>query len=204
MQSPRRRIFALSLFVLSTPLFALQGESVFVKVLGGGGYSIVNETAGDVTLSFKGVTGIGMLQFGGALSKSVKLFGFSSLAMTPSPTATTTNLKIDTTYSMQNIFDLGLGLGYYSQSGWNLSLGASIAQSYYKLNVYGTDIGTYTRHGWGSTLIFGKELAISQHWSVGLSLIGYYGQVYDTGTPPFQDAPVANVYTGLAVSLMYD
>jgi len=185
-------------------LAALQGESIFVKAIAGGGYTMVNETAGDVKLSFTGISAISYLQAGGSLSKSVKLFGFSGISMAPKPTAKTENLKIDTVYDYQTIFDLGLGMGFYSKTGWNLSLGMSIAQSYYKFNVYGVDIGTYTRHGWGSNLMLGKEFSLSPHWSFGVSLIAYYGRVYDVGTPPFQDAPVTNMYGGLAVSLMYD
>lgn len=183
---------------------AMQGESIFVKAIAGGGYAMVNEKAGDISIAFSGVTGISYLQFGGSLSKSVKLFGFSGLSMSPKPQVKTENLKIDTVYSLQTIFDLGLGIGFYSREGWSLSLGASIAQSYYKFNVYGVDVGTYTRHGWGSNLLIGKEFPISRKWSFGVSLIGYYGRVYDVGTPPFQDAPVTNMYGGLAVSLMYD
>ena len=194
----------LAFFTGLTSLGALQGESIFVKAIAGGGYAMVDEKAGDVTISFSGVTGMSYLQFGGSLSKSVKLFGFSGISMSPKPSVKTENLKIDTVYSLQTIFDLGLGIGFYSREGWNLSLGASIAQSYYKFNVYGVDVGTYTRHGWGSNLILGKEFPISRKFSFGVSLLGYYGRVYDVGTPPFQDAPVTNMYGGLAVSLMYD
>lgn len=183
---------------------ALQGESVFIKAIAGGGYTMVNEKAGDISISFSGISGISYLQFGGSISKSVKLFGFSGISVSPKPAAKTENLKIDTVYSMQTIFDLGLGIGFYSREGWNFSVGASIAQSYYKFNVYGVDIGTYTRHGWGSNLLVGKEFPLSKKMSFGVSLLGYYGRVYDVGTPPFQDAPVTNIYGGLAASLMYD
>ena len=183
---------------------ALQGESIFVKAIAGGGYAMVNEKAGDISISFSGPTGISYLQFGGSLSKSIKLFGFSGLSMSPKPQVKTENLKIDTVYSLQTIFDLGMGIGFYSKDGWNFSVGASIAQSYYKFNVYGVDVGTYTRHGWGSNLLVGKEFPLSKKFSFGISLLGYYGRVYDVGTPPFQDAPVTNMYGGLAISLMYD
>lgn len=183
---------------------ALQGESIFVKAIAGGGYTMVNEQAGDISISFSGISGISYLQFGGSISKSVKLFGFSGISISPKPKAKTENLKIDTVYDMQTIFDLGLGIGFYSREGWNFSVGASIAQSYYKFNVYGVDIGTYTRHGWGSNLLVGKEFPLSKKFSFGVSLLGYYGRVYDVGSAPFQDAPVTNIYGGLALSLMYD
>lgn len=187
-----------------TSVQALQGESIFVKAIAGGGYAMVDEKAGDISISFSGITGLSYLQFGGSLSKSVKLFGFSGLSMSPKPAVKTENLKIDTVYSLQTIFDLGLGVGFYSKEGWNFSVGASIAQSYYKFNVYGVDVGTYTRHGWGSNVLIGKEFPISKKFSFGVSILGYYGRVYDVGTAPFQDAPVTNMYGGLAVSLMYD
>lgn len=193
-----------TLFLSLGPVQALQGESIFVKAIAGGGYTVVNEKAGDISISFSGISGISYLQFGGSLSKSVKLFGFSGLSMSPKPSVKTENLKIDTVYSLQTIFDLGLGIGFYSREGWNFSVGASIAQSYYKFNVYGVDVGTYTRHGWGSNVLIGKEFPISRKFSFGVSLLGYYGRVYDVGVPPFQDAPVTNIYGGLAISLMYD
>ena len=204
MRSVIRVLTVLILPLLSQAAFALQGESVFVKAIAGGGYTMVNETASDITISFSGLSGITYLQAGGSLSKSVKIFGFTGASIAPKPTVKTENLKIDTVYSLQTIFDLGLGVGFYTREGWNLSLGLSIAQSYYKFNVYGVDVGTYTRHGWGSNVMFGKEFVFTPHWSIGVSAIGYYGRVYDVGTPPFQDAPVTNIYAGLAVSLMYD
>ena len=198
-------LIPLSTLILSLgSVQALQGESIFFKAIAGGGSTMVNEKAGDISISFSGISGISYLQFGGSLSKSVKLFGFSGLSMSPKPSVKTENLKIDTVYSLQTIFDLGLGIGFYSREGWNFSVGASIAQSYYKFNVYGVDVGTYTRHGWGSNVLIGKEFPISRTFSFGVSLLGYYGTVYDVGLPPFQDSPVTNIYGGLAISLMYD
>lgn len=199
-----RTIFIALTAASAGSLAALQSESIFVKALVGGGYSMVSETAGDVSLSFSGINGITYLQAGGSLSKSVKLFAFSGFSFAPKPSVKTENLKIDTVYSFQTIFDLGLGVGFYSKRGFNVSGGMSIAQSYYKFNVYGVDIGTYTRHGWGSHILIGQEFPISTHFSFGVSLIAYYGRVYDVGQPPFQDAPVTNMYGGLMVSLMYD
>lgn len=190
--------------VFAGQLSALQGESIFVKTLVGGGYTLVSETAGDVKLSFSGISGIGMLQVGGSLNRSFKVFGFTGLSVAPGPKATTENLKIDTVYSMQTIFDLGIGAGYYTRGGQYISAGASIAQNYYKFNVYGVDVGTYTRHGWGSHVLLGQEFPLSPRFSLGVSAIGYYGRVYDVGQPPYQDAPVSNFYAGLVISLTYD
>src|SRR5690606_2357252 len=132
--------------------------------------------------------------------KGVKLFGFTGIAIAPGPKAKTENLKIDTEYSFQTIWDLGLGMAFYSTGVLHFSFGGSIAQSYYKFSVYGVDVGTYTRHGWGSHMMLGQEFPLSGRFSLGVSAIGYYGRVYDVGQPPFQDAPVDNIYAGLVVS----
>jgi hypothetical protein len=185
-------------------LAALQGESIYLKVLAGGGYSSVTETASDIKLSFTGFNGITYIQAGGSLNSAIKVFGFTGFSIAPNPKVKTENLKIDTVYNYQTIFDLGLGAAVYSRGGQYISLGGSIAQSYYKFNVYGYDVGTYTRHGWGSHLMFGQEFPVSQRFSIGIAAIGYYGRVFDVGEPPFKDAPVSNFYAGLVVSLTYD
>jgi hypothetical protein len=203
----RRLLLILSVYSIGgvfSSVFALQGESIYIKAIAGGAYTMVSETADDIKLSFKGISGIGYLQVGGALNRSFKVFGFTGVAMAPGPKVTTENLKIDTVYSTQTIFDLGLGAAYYLKGGQYISLGASIAQNYYKFNVYGVDVGTYTRHGWGSNILLGQEFPLSPRFSLGVSAIGYYGQVYDVGQSPFQDAPVTNIYAGLVVSLTYD
>lgn len=183
---------------------ALQGESIFVKALAGGGYSYVtqkDETAG-TGLTFTGPLGISMLQAGGSLSPSVKFYGFTGFSFGPSPKVKADNLKIDTVYDYFYVLDLGLGLALYNKGGQSLSLGGSIAQNYYKYSVYGAQVGTYTRHGWGAHLIAGQEFPMSARFSWGLSALLYYGRVYDVG--PSADAPVTNMYGGIAVTLMYD
>lgn len=183
---------------------ALQGESIYIKAITGGAYTMVSETAGDIQLSFSGISALGYVQVGGSLNKSFKVFGFTGIALAPSPKAKTENLKIDTVYSMQTIFDIGMGAAYYWRGGQFISLGMSLAQNYYKFNVYGYNVGTYTRHGWGSQVMLGQEFPLSPRFSLGVSGIFYYGRVADVGQPPFQDAPVSNIYGGLAVSLTYD
>ncbi len=191
-------------FACAQALAALQGESIFVKALAGGGYSYVtqkDEPAG-TGLTFTGPLGISMLQAGGALTPSVKLYGFTGFSYGPSPKVKAENLKIDTVYDYFYVLDLGLGLAYHTKGGQTLSLGGSIAQNYYKYSVYGAQVGTFTRHGWGAHLIAGQEFPLSPRFSWGISAILYYGRVSDVG--PSADAPVTNMYGGVAVSLMYD
>ena len=191
--------------LISAPaVAALQGESLFVKTLLGGGYSYVTQKdeAAGTGLTFTGPLGISMLQAGGSLSKSVKFYGFTGFSFGPSPKVKADNLKIDTVYDYFYVLDLGLGLGLYSKDGLSVSVGGSIAQNYYKYSVYGTQVGTFTRHGWGAHLIAGQEFPLSGHLSWGVSALLYYGRVYDVG--PSADAPVTNMYGGIAVSLMYD
>jgi len=185
-------------------LAALQGESIFVKALAGGGYSYVTQKdeAAGTGLTFTGPLGISMLQAGGSLSPSVKFYGFTGFSFGPSPKVKADNLKIDTVYDYFYVLDLGLGLAYHTKGGQTLSVGGSIAQNYYKYSVYGAQVGTYTRHGWGAHLIAGQEFPLSARFSWGLSAILYYGRVYDVG--PSADAAVTNMYGGVAVSLMYD
>lgn len=181
---------------------ALQGESIFVKAMGGGGYSFVTQTEADTKLSFSGITGMGFIQAGGSLTRSVKIFAFTGLTYTPKPSLKTTNIKIDTSYSFFSILDFGLGAAYYTSSGLYASAGMSISTNYFKYNVYGTDVGVYTRHGWGANIMIGQEFPWMGKLSYGVSAIGYYGTVYDVG--PSADAPVTNLYFGLAASVMYD
>lgn len=199
------KIFCLLTVVfLTNSIVALEGESIFIKALAGGGYSYVtqkDEPAG-TGLTFTGPLGISMLQAGGSLSKSVKFYGFTGFSYGPSPKVKAENLKIDTVYDYFYILDLGLGLAYHTKGGQTLSLGGSIAQNYYKYSVYGAQVGTFTRHGWGAHLIAGQEFPLSARFSWGLSAILYYGRVSDVG--PSADAPVTNLYGGIAVSLMYD
>lgn len=183
-------------------LFALQCESIFVKAMGGGGYSFVTQTDGDTKLSFSGITGMGFIQAGGSLTKSVKVFAFTGLTYTPKPSLKTTNIKIDTTYSFFSILDFGLGAAYYMPTGLYFSAGASIATNYFKYNVYGTDVGVYTRHGWGANIMIGQEFPWMGKLSYSVSAVGYYGSVYDVG--PSADAPVTNLYFGLAAGVTYD
>ncbi len=195
----------LTLISLAAPrLEALQGESIYIKALAGGAYTSVSETAEDMKLSFSAVSGLGYLYVGGSLNKSFKVFGFTGLALAPKPSAKTTNLNIETVYSMQTIFDLGLGAAYYLKGGQYLSLGASIAQSHYRYSVYDSSVSTYTRHGWGSHLLAGQEFAVSPRLSLGVSAIVYYGQVADTGPAPFNNSTISNFYAGVVFSVTYD
>jgi hypothetical protein len=202
MRRPIRILILAMFFTGLSGLAALQGESIFIKAVAGGGYTMVNQTFQDSKLNLSGISGIGMLQVGGALTKSAKLYGFTGISTVFGPKATTENLKIDTEYSTMTIWDFGLGLGYYLADGKFISLGGSVAQNYVKYTVYGTEAALYTRHGWGAHLMLGQEFALSNRLSVGVSAIGYYGRVYDVG--PSADAPVNNIYFGLAGSLMYD
>lgn len=185
-------------------LSALQGESIFVKAMAGGGYSFVTQTddATNSKLSFSGITGMGFIQAGGSLTRSVKVFAFTGLTYTPSPSLKTTNIKIDTSYSFFSILDFGLGAAYYMTSGLYASAGMSISTNYFKYNVYGTDVGVYTRHGWGANIMVGQEFPWMGKLSYGVSAIAYYGTVYDVG--PAADAPVSNLYFGLAGTVTYD
>lgn len=194
----------ISILLCAPAIAALQGESLFIKALAGGGYSYVTQKddAAGTGLTFTGPLGISMLQAGGSLSKSVKFYGFTGFSFGPSPKVKADNLKIDTVYDYFYVLDLGLGLGLYSKDGLSVSVGGSIAQNYYKYSVYGAQVGTFTRHGWGAHLIAGQEFPLSAHFSWGISALLYYGRVYDVG--PSADAPVTNIYGGIAVSLMYD
>jgi hypothetical protein len=185
-------------------LFALQGESIFVKAMAGGGYSFVTQTddATSSKLSFSGITGMGFIQAGGSLNKSLKIFAFTGLTYTPKPSVKTTNIKLDTNYSFYSILDFGLGATYYLQQGLFISAGMSITTNYFKYNVYGTEVGVYTRHGWGANIMVGNDVPWLGKLNYGLALIGYYGQVYDVG--PAADAPVTNLYFGVAGTVSYD
>jgi hypothetical protein len=185
-------------------LGALQGESVYAKVIVGGAYMYVSETIQDVTLSLSGISGVSYLYVGGSLNKSFKVFGFTGLAIGPKPQAKIQNLSIDTNYSTQTILDLGLGAAYYLKSGTYFSLGGSIAQNHYKYSVYGSSVSSYTRHGWGSHLLAGHEFPVSPRLSLGVSGIIYYGQVADTGPAPFDNTTISNFYSGVVFSVTYD
>ncbi|HRP68806.1 MAG TPA: hypothetical protein PLY93_04685 [Turneriella sp.] len=188
----------------ASSLYALGGESLYVKAFTGGAYSSVVEKADDIKISFSGFSGLSYLQLGGALTPSLKIFGFTGVAVAPSPKAKTENLKIDTVYNMQMLLDFGMGFAYYTKGGLFFSFAGSLAQNYYKFSVYGSDVGLYTRHGWGSQVMVGYEIPISPRWSYGVSGVFYYGQVKDTGPVPYNEAIVWNMYFGLVVSITYD
>jgi hypothetical protein len=183
-------------------LAALQGESIFIKALGGGGFWVASEQDKDIRMVFSGPAALGFLQIGGALTPSLKIFGFTGGVFAPSVNAKTENLKIETKYSFRTMHDFGIGLGYYLKSGLSLSLGLSHSTSYYKLEIYGKDGSTYTQEGWGSMLMLGQEFPISARTSFGLSAVGYYGRQRDGGS--FAGVPIENFYAGLMMSLMYD
>lgn len=204
----RRSLFVSCLFVLvlaQQGLFALQGESIFLKGYLGGGYSYVtqkDEKAG-TGLTLNGPIGMSMLQAGGLLNASTKLFAFTSFHYGPSLSATAENLKIDTQYSYFFVHDFGLGIGFYSKGGISLSLGGAISNNYYNYSVYQTTgVGTHTRHGWAAHAIVGQELSTTGRFTLGVSLLLSYNRVYDVG--PSSDAAVTGIYGGLAVSAMYD
>lgn len=191
---------------LAPATHALQGESIYLKGIIGGGYTIVSETFQDVSFSLSGISGISYLYVGGSLSKSWKVFGFTGISLSPKPQAKVKSaagtFTVDTTYSTQSIFDLGIGAAYYLKGGTYFSVGGSLAQNHYRYNVYGTDVGTYTRHGWGSHFLAGHEFPVSPRLSLGVSGIIYYGQVADVG--PFENIPISNFYTGVVFSVTYD
>jgi len=199
----RVSVVALLVFYVSS-LYSLGGESLYVKAFAGGAYSSVSEATEDIKISFSGFSGLAYLQLGGALTPSLKVFGFTGISVAPSPKAKTVNLKIDTEYKMQTLFDFGFGLAYYMNNGIFVSLAGSLAQNYYRYSVYGSDVGMYTRHGWGSQLMVGKEFPFYKKWTYGVSGVFYYGRVSDTGPAPFDGAPVSNLYVGLAGSITYD
>lgn len=184
--------------------WSLQGESIYIKGTLGGVYTIASETVNDITFSLSGVGGVSHLYVGGSLNKSFKVFGYTGIALTPKPTLKVENLSIGTVHNAQTIFDLGIGAAFYTRGGQYVSLGASIAQNYYNFNVYGVDVGTYTRHGWGSQLMLGQEFPISGRLSLGVSGLVYYGQVADVGPAPFDSIPISNFYAGLVVGITYD
>ena len=107
------------LLTCAPAIAALQGESIFVKALAGGGYSYVTQKdeAAGTGLTFTGPLGISMLQAGGALSQSVKFYGFTGFSFGPSPKVKADNLKIDTVYDYFYVLDLGLGLAYHTKGG---------------------------------------------------------------------------------------
>ncbi len=204
----RRSLFLSGLIVFlvaQQDLSALQGESIFVKGYLGGGYSYVtqkDEKAG-TGLTLSSPIGMSMLQAGGSLSASTKLFAFTAFHLGPSVSAKAENLKIDTQYSYFFVHDLGLGIAYYTKDGLSFSLGGAISNNYYNYSVYQTTgVGTHTRHGYALHAIVGQELSASGRFTPGLSLLLSYNRVYDVG--PSSDAPVTGFYGGLAVSAMYD
>jgi hypothetical protein len=184
---------------------ALQGESVFFKGYLGAGYSYVtqkDEQAG-TGLTLTGPIGMSMLQAGGSLSASTKLFAFTAFHYGPALSVKAENLKIDTQYSYFFVHDFGIGLGFYQKSGLSVSIGGAISNNYYNYSVYQTTgVGTHTRHGWAAHAIIGQELKTIGPFSLGVSLLISYNRVYDVG--PSSDARVTGIYGGLAVSAMYD
>lgn len=199
-------VFLPCFYAMAMPqLGALQGESVFLKGYLGAGFSYVaqkDEIAG-TGLTFTGPIGMSMLQAGGSLNASTKLFAFTAFHYGPAPSAKAENLKIDTQYSYFFVHDFGLGMGFYWKSGISLSLGGAISNNYYNYSVYQTTgVGTHTRHGWAAHAIVGKELTVFGKISVGVSVLASYNRVFDVG--PSADAPVTGIYGGFAVSAMYD
>lgn len=193
------------LFAATSGLAAIQGESIFLKAYLGGGYSYVtqkDEKAG-TGLTFTGPIGMTMLQAGGSLSQSVKVFAFTSFFFGPSVKAKAENLKIDTDYAYFFVQDFGLGLGIYSKNGLSFSVGGAISNNYYNYSVYQTTgVGTHTRHGWAAHGIIGQELSTTGKFTLGVSLMLSYNHVYDVG--PSADAAVNGMYGGVAISAMYD
>lgn len=190
---------------------ALQGESIFLKAYLGGGYLFNGTTywwettSGDVVspkLTFQGPAGFTMLQAGGSLSQTMKAFAFTSFMMAPKPNFKAEGIKVDTVYDYLTISDLGIGLGYYDKTGLSVSLGFSYAHNYYKYSVYGQNIGTFSKTGFGIVGIVGMDFPLSGHLTYGISLITYYGRVLDVG--PYDGLNYTNMYAGLAASLMYD
>lgn len=203
----RRSLFVLIFLGLVSvrQIAALQGESIFLKGYLGAGYSYVtqkDEKAG-TGLTFTGPIGLSMLQAGGSLSASTKVFAFTSFHYGPALSAKAENLKIDTKYSYFFVHDFGLGIGFYSKSGLSVSFGGAISNNYYNYSVYQTTgVGTHTRHGWAAHAIVGQELSTTGRFTLGISLMVSYNRVYDVG--PSSDAAVTGMYGGLAVSAMYD
>lgn len=192
-----------ALFVSGT--FALQGESVFFKAYLGGGYSYVkqNDKAADTGLTITAPLAMSMVQAGGSLGKVTKVFAFTAFHYSPMLSVTARNLKIDTAYSYSFVHDFGLGMGFYSSSGFSLSFGGAVSNNYYNYSVYEvTGVGTHTRHGWAAHLMVGQEFKTWGHSSIGASLLFSYNRVYDVG--PSADATVDGIYSGLAISYMYD
>lgn len=184
---------------------ALHGESVFLKAYLGAGYSSVSqkdEKAG-TGLALTGPLGLTMLQAGGSLSASTKLFAFTAFHYGPALSARAENIQIDTQYSYFFVHDFGLGLGFYSSSGLSFSVGAAISNNYYNYSVYQTTgLGTHTRHGWAAHAIVGQELNTAGRFTLGVSVLLSLNRVYDVG--PSSDAAVTGIYGGIAVSAMYD
>jgi hypothetical protein len=154
-------------------------------------------------LTLTGPIGMSMLQAGGSLSASTKLFAFTAFHYGPALSVKAENLKIDTQYSYFFVHDFGIGLGFYEKSGLSVSIGGAISNNYYNYSVYQTTgVGTHTRHGWAAHAIIGQELKTIGPFSLGVSLLISYNRVYDVG--PSADARVTGIYGGLAVSAMYD
>jgi len=194
-------------FVNTGFVHALSGESVFMKALGGLGYSIMSETVPDttpITISITGPGGFATLQAGGSFSKELKIFALASVFYSPFLSSKVENLTVTTVYNSNSIIDFGLGVAYYLREGYYASLGASLATNYLRYTVYEYNLATYTRHGWGLHLNIGKEFNFAKRASYGVSVVAYYGRVSDVGQAPFLNTPITNLYFGLAGSVTYD
>ncbi|MCX7633007.1 MAG: hypothetical protein N2Z22_06730 [Turneriella sp.] len=193
------------LLLLTWPITALGGQSIFLKGYLGAGYSRVaqRDDKANTALVLSGPIGMSMVQVGGALSPAIKFFAFTAFHLGPWLSVTTENFKIDTQYSYFFVHDLGLGLSYYLKDGYSITLGGAVSNNYYRYSVYQVSgVGTHTRHGWAMHAILGKELWVWEQFSFGVSLLFSFNRVYDVG--PSADAPINGLYGGVAASAMYD
>jgi len=141
---------------------------------------------GGSTVKISGVSADLNVGLGGALSRSVILFGEIVASNITDPEFKIDNTKVKTTNVSAGAFGIGVGLAYYLPS--NTYFSATLASTQLSIQRNDQNTSTETNSGLGVTLQVGQEWWVGRDWGLGVAGQFLTASMKDndtgTGNPP--------------------
>ena len=156
-------------------------HGVFLRALiGPAGFDMSNSTGGN-SVSVQGGGGGFGLAIGGAISRSLVIYGevFDDVAVGPSITENGQNLGTAGSNTSAGVIGFGPGLAYFFPS--DLYLSATFAASQISIEQNNQQIGK-SGTGFGISAMIGKQWWVSDGWGLGIAAQFFGGSIPDSSS----------------------